>query len=513
MRLGASAGGATGKVALSAHKATKMADRGLEVILVRPETSAEDIHGIISAAGVVTGRGGATSHAEVVARGMGKPCVTGTETIEVYPDEGYIRRGDLVVREGDEISIDGSSGEVFTGPIDTVQPHVSEERELATLLSWADQRRVLGVWANADSAQDAQVARDFGAEGIGLCRTEHMFFQPERLSVIQDMIVAARQSSLNPDDQETKRRYVDALNLMEELQVTDFEGIFRVIGERPVLIRLLDPPLHEFLPNRDELMAEVVKLRASRVDAAGLAEKESLLAAVDDLREANPMLGLRGCRLGLMYPAIYEMQTRAVLKATHSVLAEGVRAQPEIMIPLVSHSNEMARLRERLEETMERFELDTGSKISCKIGAMIETPRAALAADEIAEHSDFFSFGTNDLTQTTFGFSRDDAEGKFLMSYIKEGVLLEDPFRVVDRDGVGKLIETACRLSRDVRTDISLGVCGEHGGDPSSIDFFHDVGLDYVSCSPYRVPIARLAAAQASIRSTFEEANVSSGDS
>ena len=511
--LGASPGGATGMVALSADKATEMAGRGLAVILVRPETSAEDIHGIIASAGVVTGRGGATSHAAVVTRGMGKPCVTGTESIEVYPDEGYIRRGHLVVREGDEISIDGSSGEVFTGPIDTVQAHVSDERELATLLGWADLRRDLGVWANADSAQDTQVALDFGAEGIGLCRTEHMFFQPERLSVIRDMIVAARQSSLKPDDQETKRRYMDALNVMEGLQVTDFEGILRVIGERPVVIRLLDPPLHEFLPSRDELMADVAALRASDADAAGLAEKESLLAAVDDLRETNPMLGLRGCRLGLMYPAIYEMQTRAILKATHRVLAEGVRAQPEIMVPLVSHVNEMSRLRERLEETIERFERDTGSKISCKIGAMIETPRAVLAADEIAEYSDFFSFGTNDLTQTTFGFSRDDAEGKFLVRYVEEQVLPEDPFRVLDRDGVGKLIETASQLSRAARTGISLGVCGEHGGDPSSIDFFHAVGLDYVSCSPYRVPIARLAAAQAAIRSTIEKANVSSADS
>ena len=300
--------------------------------------------------------------------------------------------------------------------------------------------------------------------------------------------------------------------MMEGLQAADFEGILRSMGDRPVLIRLLDPPLHEFLPGRDELLSEVAELRASRVDAAVLAQKESLLAAVDDLREANPMLGLRGCRLGLMYPGIYEMQTRAILKATHRVSAEGVRAQPQIMVPLVSHANEMSRLRESLERTVKRFEQDTGSRINCKIGAMIETPRAALAADEIAKYSDFFSFGTNDLTQTTFGFSRDDAEGKFLMTYIEEQVLPEDPFRVVDRDGVGKLIETACQLSRGARSGISLGVCGEHGGDPSGIDFFHVVGLDYVSCSPYRVPIARLAAAQAAIRSALEKPNVSSVD-
>ena len=510
--LGASPGGATGMVALSADKATEMAGQGIAVILVRPDTSVEDIQGIIASAGVVTGRGGATSHAAVVTRGMGKPCVTGTESIEVYPDDGYFRRGPLVVKEGDEISIDGSSGEVFIGSIDTVQPQVSDEHEMATLLSWADLRRRLGVWANADSAQDAKVARDFGAEGIGLCRTEHMFFQPERLSVIQDMIVAARRSRLRPDDQEAERRYADALNVLEKLQVTDFEGIFRVMGERPVLIRLLDPPLHEFLPSRDELLADVIGLRVSKVDGPGLAEKESLLAAVDDLHEANPMLGLRGCRLGLMYPAIYEMQTRAILKATHSMLDEGVIARPEIMVPLVSHGNEMSQLRERLEETFDHFERETGSRISCQIGAMIETPRAALVANEIAEYSDFFSFGTNDLTQTTFGFSRDDAEGKFLRSYIEERVLPEDPFRVVDRDGVGRLIETACRLSREVRAGMSLGICGEHGGDPSSIDFFHRLGLDYVSCSPYRVPIARLAAAQAVIRSEFEEAQESSAD-
>ena len=512
--LAASPGGATGKVVFSTDTAAELGRQGTSVILTRPETSAEDVHGMVNSAGVLTSRGGGTSHAAVVARGMGKPCVTGAESIEVNPAEGYLRCGRVTVKEGEEISIDGATGEVFVGLVATIRPQVSEETELETLLSWADHARRLGVWANADYPRDAIAAKGFGAEGIGLCRTEHMFLEPERLSLVRDMILAAHRSTLNPDDQEVLQSYHNTLRQLDKLQVGDFEGIFRAMDGKPVVIRLLDPPLHEFLPKYDELLAEIFELRARGDNPAGLAEKEAMLAAVGEMREANPMLGLRGCRLGLMYPAIYEMQTRAILRAACNVTSEGVNARPEIMIPLVSHPNEMIQIRQRLEVTIKRFQRELACTVSYKIGTMIETSRAALVADEIAETAEFFSFGTNDLTQATFAFSRDDAQGTFLRTYLRDRVLPEDPFQVLDRKGVGQLIEMTCRLGRQTRPDLTIGICGEHGGDPSSIEFFHNIGLDYVSCSPYRVPVARLAAAQAAIRSnTLEKAGAPSDNS
>ena len=499
--LGASPGAATGKVIFDADTASELGSTGASVILVRPETSAEDVHGMLSSAGILTSRGGATSHAAVVARGLGKPCVAGAESIEVDPKGGFLRCGDMVVKEGEEISIDGASGEVFVGSLATTRPQVSEEEDMATLLSWADDKRRLQVWANADYPTDALTARGFGAEGIGLCRTEHMFFEPERLSLVQDMILSAHRSTQRPDDKELQDRFHSDLRQLEQLQTGDFEGLFRAMEGRPVVIRLLDPPLHEFLPRHDELLVEAVELRVKGDGSALQAEKEALLATVDDMREANPMLGLRGCRVGLVYPDIYKMQARAILRAANNVAAEGTTVRPEIMVPLVSHGNEMKQIRTALEETIQEFGQEEDSKVTYKIGTMIETPRAALTANEVAESAEFFSFGTNDLTQMTFAFSRDDAEGKFLMRFIEGGILTENPFQSLDQTGVGQLVEIAFKLGRQTRPDLEVGICGEHGGDPSSIEFFHRVGLDYVSCSPYRVPVARLAAAQAALRS------------
>ena len=499
--LGASPGGATGKAVFTADRAAELGAKGVGLILVRPETSAEDVHGMLAANGILTSRGGATSHAAVVARGLGKPCVAGAESIDVNPDDGVLRCGGITVKEGEEISIDGASGQVFVGTVTTIQPHVSDERELIVLLGWADDAKRLGVWANADYPRDARVAAEFGAEGIGLCRTEHMFFEPERLAVVREMILKARASTQDPEDTTSRDRYQETLAELRRLQVGDFEGILQAMDGKPVVIRLLDAPLHEFLPGHDELLTEVVELRVKGDDPAALAEKEALLAAVGDLREANPMLGMRGCRLGLMYPDIYAMQMMAVLEAASNVSAQGLTPRPEIMVPLVGHGNEMRELRELLEDAAGRFHRETDSDVHFKIGTMIEIPRAALTADEIAKNAEFFSFGTNDLTQTTFGISRDDAEGKFLMDYVDKQVLPNDPFQVVDRNGVGQLVQMAFERGRKARPDLEVGICGEHGGDPSSVEFFHGVGLDYVSCSPYRIPIARLAAAQAALRS------------
>ncbi|MBI4299212.1 MAG: pyruvate, phosphate dikinase [Chloroflexi bacterium] len=510
--LGASPGGATGKVVFSADTAAELGKQGVRLILARPETKAEDVHGMLVAAGILTGRGGATSHAAVVARGLGKPCVAGAEGIEVNPEGGYLRRGDVIVKENEEISIDGSSGEVFVGSLPTILPNVSEERELAILLSWADSTRRLGVWANADYPRDAETAIAFGAEGIGLCRTEHMFFEPERLALVRTMILAAHASNQRPDDKLVKEEYHATLDELSRFQVSDFEGILRAMKDKPVVIRLLDPPLHEFLPSYEELLTEVVELRSNGSSPVTLREKEKMLASVGDLREANPMLGLRGCRLGLIYPDIYAMQVRAIVTAASNVMAEGIQVHPEIMIPLVGHRNEMRRMRALLEETIEKIQKGKADKVSYKIGTMIETPRAALTADEIAETAEFFSFGTNDLTQTTFAVSRDDAEGKFLMQYVEDKILPEDPFKVLDRKGVGRLVEMAYKLGKQTRPNLTVGICGEHGGDPSSIEFFHAVGLDYVSCSPYRVPIARLAAAQAALRSSANGGVLAIGD-
>ena len=497
--IGASPGGATGRVVFTADEAAEQGRRGVSVVLVRPETSPDDVHGLIASKGVLTSRGGATSHAAVVARGLGKPCVAGAEQLEVHPDEGMFVCGDLTVHEGDEISIDGATGEVFVGRIATIAPSVRDDEDLTTLLEWADETRRLGVWANADYPRDAEIAMAFGAEGIGLCRTEHMFFEMDRLSIVRECMLAAHAAIIIQEGEVAWERYNKALAELEEFQVADFIGILRAMNGKPVVIRLLDPPMHEFLPPRDELLAEVIELRVQGENPDELQEKQNLLFAVDEMRESNPMIGMRGCRLGLIFPEIYTMQVRAIIKAAAQVEAEGTPVAPEIMVPLVSHTNEFTRLRETLEETIREFQEETGNTQNYEIGTMIEIPRAALIADQIAESAEFFSFGTNDLTQNTFGFSRDDVEVKFLNRYKESGILEENPFQVVDRDGVGQLIRLACNLGRQARPGISLGICGEHGGDPSSIEFFHTLPLDYVSCSPYRVPVARLAAARAAL--------------
>ncbi len=496
--MGASPGGATGKLVFDADTAQRLGQQGINVILVRPETSPEDMHGMLASVGILTSRGGTTSHAAVVARGLGKPCITGAESINVNTEAGTIQCGDMTASEGDEISIDGTSGEVFVGAIATIQPRISEETDMVKLLEWADDVRVLGVWANTDYPRDVEVALEFGAEGIGLCRTEHMFFEAERLDLVRKMILAAHDCSETPDG-DCNQDFHMALEELEKYQMADFEGIFRAMEGRPAVIRLLDPPLHEFLPNYEELLEEVITLRLRENDPEMLLEKEELLERLKDMREVNPMLGLRGCRLGLKYPAIYEMQVRAIVAAACNVVREGGATHPEIMVPLVGHGNEMRLLRENLESTIQSYLKEAGCTLDYKIGTMIEVPRAALTADEIAETAEFFSFGTNDMTQTAYGYSRDDAEGKFLMNYLEKGVIPEDPFQVLDRDGVGELMKIGVKLGKQTRPDLTIGICGEHGGDPSSIEFCHIVGLDYVSCSPYRVPVARLAAAQAAL--------------
>ena len=497
--IGASPGGATGRVVFTADAAAAQGKRGVSVVLVRPETSPDDVHGLIASKGVLTSRGGATSHAAVVARGLGKPCVAGAEQLEVRPEEGVMICGDIVIQEGEEISIDGATGEVFVGRIATIAPSVTDDEDLTTLLVWADEIKRLGVWANADYPRDAELAMSFGAEGIGLCRTEHMFFETDRLAFVRECMLAAHAAIITEEGEVAWERYRKALAELEEFQVSDFVGILRAMAGKPVVIRLLDPPMHEFLPSHDELLAEVVELRVTDSDPDELVKKQNLLYAVDEMRESNPMIGMRGCRLGLIFPEIYTMQVRAIIRAAAQVASEGIPVAPEIMIPLVAHTNEFERLREIMEETIREFQEATGNTQVYEIGTMIEIPRAALTAGQIAKSADFFSFGTNDLTQNTFGFSRDDVEVKFLKRYEEAGILEENPFQVLDRDGVGQLISMACKLGRQARPGISMGICGEHGGDPKSIEFFHTLPLDYVSCSPYRVPVARLAAARAAL--------------
>jgi len=464
---------------------------------------------MLVAKGILTSRGGTGSHAAVVARGLGLPAVVGTEAIRVDYEQRLfeIRGGSTVVHEGDTISIDGASGQVYLGEIKTVEPNYEDEHDLQTLLDWADDERRLGVWANADYPRDATRAVAFGAEGIGLCRTEHMFMEQTRLPIVQEMILAP-----------TAAKRQAALDQLLPFQRSDFEGIFRAMrdpetGEGyPVVIRLIDPPLHEFLPSYEELLVEVTKLETTGENPDELAKQRSLLQAVGAMREANPMLGLRGCRLGLLFPEINVMQTRAILEAARVVADEGVKVKPKIMIPLVGHVNELREVRRQLEVVAQEIASEAGGLVDYKVGTMIELPRAAITAGEIATISDFFSFGTNDLTQTTFGMSRDDAEGKFLLQYV-EGlhepgletavkILKSNPFQTIDRDGVGYLVRLAVEQGRATNPEIELGICGEHGGDPDSVAFFHEVGLTYVSCSPFRVPVARLAAAQAALATT-----------
>jgi len=513
--LPASPGAATGAVVFHADRAVELASAGKAVILVRKETSPDDIHGMDVARGILTARGGMTSHAAVVARQMGKTCVAGCESIEVDEVTNRFLAGGMVIREGDFISLNGSTGEVILGEVPLIAPKMTGS--FGTLMSWADSFRRLKVRANADTSRDARTAREFGAQGIGLCRTEHMFFAEDRIPIMQKMILAR-----------TREEREQALEELLPMQREDFKGLYREMKGYPVTIRLLDPPLHEFLPRREDLMVEVTKLELIHADRSIIEEKKQLLERVEELHEINPMLGLRGCRLGIVYPEISRMQARAIFEAACEVIREGIRVQVEVMIPLVSMVREMKSQKdlvvEAATETMKRYK----KKISYTVGAMIELPRAAVTADEIAGEAEFFSFGTNDLTQTTFGFSRDDS-GKFIQHYLSfselcprcgekigkdlsctvckvkytkrpDNILDKDVFVTLDQEGVGFLVRMGLEKGRAVRPNLKVGICGEHGGDPRSVEFCHRAGLDYVSCSPYRVPVARLAAAQAVLR-------------
>jgi pyruvate,orthophosphate dikinase len=475
--LPASPGAATGRVIFSPDEAAERGNGGEAVVLVRRETSPEDFHGMVAARAIVTSRGGMTSHAAVVARGMGKCCVAGASEIEV--DEAYrrFRVGDRTVREGDWITVDGSTGRVILGQVPTVEPEPS--REFLKLMGWADSMRRLGVYANADTPRDAETARRFGAQGIGLCRTEHMFFEGDRIDAVREMILA----------ESPAKRSIAAAKLLP-MQRSDFEGIFRAMDGLPVTVRLLDPPLHEFLP---QTAVEIKNLaRKMGVDAARLRSR------VDKHHEANPMLGHRGVRLGITWPDITWMQAQAIFEAALAVKKDGVVVHPEIMIPLVNTVEELIRQKEIIDAVAGDVFANAEDRVEYLVGTMIELPRAALTAGKIAQVAEFFSFGTNDLTQTTLGLSRDDA-GSFLPKYVEEGIFPADPFQTLDQEGVGQLVEMAVQRGRAARADLKLGICGEHGGDPKSVDFFHRVGLDYVSCSPYRVPVARLAAAHAAL--------------
>jgi pyruvate,orthophosphate dikinase len=504
--LAASPGAAAGKAAFTADRAVELASQGENVILVRPETNPDDVHGIIKAAGVLTGRGGITSHAAVVTRGLGKPCIVGAGELHIDEHGRRFTAAGHTINEGDLISIDGGTGEVFAGEVETVAQKLTDSPELLTLLSWADAARRLEVWANADYPTDAAQALAHGAQGIGLCRTEHMFFQTDRLPHVQAMLVAAPDAAKLADaDAATReaspawKQYQAALAKLEEFQTADFTGILETMAGKPVIIRLLDAPLHEFLPSHDELLVEVTRLQEQNASGATLAEKQEELRRVERLREANPMLGHRGCRVGITFPGLYEMQARAIVNAAVSLKQRGIDAVPEIMIPLISHANELKALRDRLVPLAEAIVRAAGVDLHVPFGTMIETPRAALTAGEVAQTAEFFSFGSNDLTQMSFAYSRDDAEEKFLGEYIGHGILPANPFAELDRAGVGRLIKLATTEGRATRAGLSVGICGEHGGDPSSVFFCHEAGLNYVSCSPFRVPVARLAAAQAAL--------------
>lgn len=485
--LPASPGAASGQVVFSADEAERLGKNGIAVILVRTETTPDDIHGIVEAQGILTSRGGMTSHAAVVARGMGKPCVCGCEAIRINYEAAQFVIGDLVIKEGDIISIDGAAGQVITGEVPMIDPEISGEFE--QLLIWADEVRKMNVRANADNPEDAEKARSFGAEGIGLCRTEHMFMAQDRLPIVQEMILA-----------ETLEDRQAALDKLLPFQQDDFYGILKAMAGFPVYIRLLDPPLHEFLPNGEELAIEITELKLTNGDPAVIEAKEELLGKVRGLHEFNPMLGHRGCRLGVTYPEMYAMQVRGIYQATAQLIKEGVEVMPEVMIPLIIDVAELKMLRELSVNIAKEIQEEQGVQFDIHVGTMIELPRAALTADEIATEADFFSYGTNDLTQTTLGFSRDDAEGKFLQAYLDKKILEDNPFVVLDQQGVGKLIKIGTELGRKANPKLKVGICGEHGGEPKSIAFCHNVGLDYVSCSPFRVPIARLSAAQAAAR-------------
>jgi pyruvate,orthophosphate dikinase len=483
--LPASPGAVSGRIVFSAEDAVEAVEREKDarVVLVRKETVPDDIHGMEVAVGILTARGGMTSHAAVVARGMGKCCVVGAESVKIDERKKVFSVGTKELREGDWITLEGSTGKVFEGKVPTMEPDPTSG-DFAAFMGMADKIRRLGIRANADIPRDAEVARKFGAEGIGLCRTEHMFFAEDRLPHVQKMILS---------DTEVDRR--EHLNKLLPFQRADFEGLFHAMDGLPVTIRLLDPPLHEFLPKREELMVEIAVLRAKNAAAKEIQEKEKLLQRVEQLHEFNPMLGHRGCRLGITYPEISEMQCRAIFEAACKVQKEGKTVKPEIMIPLVGLPKELVEQKAIVDRVAQEVFGQTGVKVAYTVGTMIELPRAVVVADKIAETAEFFSFGTNDLTQTAFGFSRDDA-GKIIADYMAKGILKADPFQELDREGVGRLMQMGVEKGRSTRANLKIGICGEHGGDPSSIEFCDLVGLDYVSCSPYRVPIARLAAAQ-----------------
>ena len=485
--LNASPGAASGCVAFTADVAEERAEAGAPVILVRPETSPDDFHGMAAAKAILTSRGGATSHAAIVARQLGLPAVVGSEELEIDVEAGVFRVNGVEVSDGDTITIDGSTGNVMAGEIPLIPGEVTPELE--QLLEWADGIRRLQIWANADTPAEAELARSYGAQGIGLCRTEHMFRDGDRLPIFQEMILA---------ESVAERR--QTLDRLLPIQRQDFYGILRAMQGLPVVIRLLDPPLHEFLAGVEDELAELEAANSPKVEIA-----RRKVVRAKELHEANPMLGLRGCRLGLIYPEVYQMQVRAIIEAALKLKTEGVHTRPEIMIPLVSHIQELKTIERSLRKTITDVQAKASNNIEFKFGTMMEVPRACLTAGEIANFAEFFSFGTNDLTQTTFGISRDDAEGRFLLKYVEDQILDDNPFQVIDRAGVGALMKIATDQGRTTRPEIEIGICGEHGGDPSSIELCESLGLDYVSASPYRVPIARIAAAHARLEHSFRD--------
>ena len=485
--LPASPGAASGKVVFNVKEAAERGKSGESVILVRPETTPEDLEGMAYSQGILTTRGGMTAHAAVVARGMGKPCIVGAEEIKLNLVEKTFAVNGVTVKENDIITIDGSMGTVIVGEVPMIEPTLTPE--LKEVLAFADEFKELGVRANANTPQEAIRAKEYGATGIGLCRTERMFLQKDRLPIMQEMIIS-----------ESREERVKFLENLEKMQKKDFYDILKAMDGYPVIIRLLDPPLHEFLPQRERLEKELEDLKARSESQEVVSKKERQLVRSKELSEFNPMIGFRGCRVGLVYPEIYEMQSAAIIEAAIDLKREGFNPIPKIMLPLIGHVNEMRVLREKVQKVVEETINRENVKVSYQIGTMIEVPRACLTADQIAQYADFFSYGTNDLTQTTFAYSRDDAEATFLPFYLKEKILVEEPFMTIDRDGVGKLVRIGVVLGRKTNKSLEIGICGEHGGDPESIEFFHYAGLDYVSCSPFRVPIARLSAAQVAIR-------------
>lgn len=500
----ASPGAAVGQVYFDADTAERMnKEAKQDVIMVRPFTKPDDVHGMLAAKGILTSEGGATSHAAVVARQFGVPCIVGASAVKIDLNKRQMTSNGVVVKEGDWITLDGGTGEVFTGKIPLTNPSLEEQKDLLTLLNWADEvvnrkgiresvngspTTGLQVWANADYPADARRARSYGARGIGLCRTEHMFFEPVRLPTVQKMILA-----------DTSEERIAALDVLLPYQRSDFDGLFEAMDGYPVIIRLIDPPLHEFMPDEEKLFEEIVTMRV-KGETEGLADKEKMLAAIRGLHESNPMMGLRGVRLSIYMPEIVEMQVRAIFEAAADCTLRGIKAKPEVMIPLTGTVGELDWIQPRLERIASQVMEEKKVKFSYKFGTMIEIPRAAVTAGEIAKQAEFFSFGTNDLTQMTFGYSRDDAERNFLVQYIEEKILPKNPFQTLDRDGVGKLMDMAVSEGRKVRPDLEVGICGEHGGDPESIEFCHLVGNNYVSCSPFRVPVARLAAAKYALK-------------